>query len=99
MPRPRSGCEDCKAAQPVFGLATEGRKVRWCHGCAKAHAGAVNKRKKMCEGCGVKSGSYGDPNPEDRRKRWCSGCARQHPEAVLKAKKKLCEECKERTLS
>ena len=99
VPRPRTGCEDYKAAQPVFGLAAEGRKVRWCHGCAKAHAGAVNKHKKMCEGCGVKSGIYGDPDPEDRRKRWCTGCAHQHPEAVLKTKKKLCEECKECTPS
>ena len=37
----RQRCEDCQLKRPSFGLPAEGR-TRWCPGCAKAHAGAVN---------------------------------------------------------
>jgi hypothetical protein len=34
-------CEGCGLKAPNFGLPSEGKK-RWCFGCAKGHAGAVN---------------------------------------------------------
>ena len=37
----RKKCEDCQLKQPSFGLPAEGKK-RWCSGCAKGHAGAVD---------------------------------------------------------
>jgi hypothetical protein len=48
--RGRSKCEDCQLKKPSFGLPVEGRR-RWCSGCAKRHAGAVNVASKKCEGC------------------------------------------------
>ena len=41
-------CTDCKLRVPTFGLIEEG-KVQWCAGCAKAHHGAHNLIRKMCE--------------------------------------------------
>ena len=57
------------------------RNPRWCSGCAKAHAGAVDVASKKCEGCGLKAPSFGLP-AEGKKKRWCSGCAKGHPGAV-----------------
>jgi len=45
--RKRKHCEDCGLKQPCFGLPTD-RKSRWCGGCAKEHAGAVNVVTKHC---------------------------------------------------
>ena len=42
-------CEGCGLPVPHFGLASEGKR-RWCSGCAKGHAGAVNIINKKCEG-------------------------------------------------
>ena len=55
-------CEDCSMKQPSFGLPAEG-KVRWCGGCAKAHAGVVNvnARNKKCEDCSLKQSTFGIP--------------------------------------
>ena len=77
-------CEDCGLKQPSFGLPVDGKK-RWCVGCAKAHAGAVNVSKK-CEGCGLKVPSLGLPS--EGKKRWCAGCAKAHLGAVNVSKKK-----------
>jgi hypothetical protein len=53
-------CEGCGLKQPNFGLPAEGKKQpnfglpaegkrRWCSGCAKGHAGAVDvKHRKKC---------------------------------------------------
>ena len=59
---------------PHFGLPAEGKR-RWCSGCAKGHAGAVDVNSKKCEGCGVKAPSLG--LPAEGKKRWCAGCANQ----------------------
>jgi hypothetical protein len=97
-------CEDCGAQAPSFGLplldersATRGRprgdnKKRWCAGCAKAHAGAVNVGKQgvMCERCGLNQARFG--LPADKKARWCGGCAKRFAEAVNKKGKK-CEGC------
>ena len=37
-----SKCEGCGIKAPSFGLPGEGKKYRWCGGCAKGQAGAVN---------------------------------------------------------
>jgi hypothetical protein len=81
--------------QPTFGLPAEGKK-RWCGGCAKAHAGAVDVHSKKCEGCGLKKPIFGLPAEE--KKRWCSGCAQGHAGAEDLVNKK-CEGCglKQRT--
>jgi hypothetical protein len=42
----------------VVGFRAEGKR-RWCAGCAKAHAGAVDLSKKRCEDCGLKEPSLG----------------------------------------
>ena len=72
-------CETCQLKQPNFGLPAE-RKSRWCAGCAKGRAGAVNlnhlKNAKMCEGCGLKTPSLSLPS-EKKKRRWCSDCAPQ----------------------
>ena len=68
-----------------FGLPSD-RMKRWCSGCAKGHAGAVDVSSKMCEGCGVKGASL--KLPSDRMKRWCSGCAKGHAGAVNANSKK-----------
>ena len=52
-------CEGCGLTVPHFGLASEG-KWRWCSGCAKGHAGAVDVASKKCEGCGLEPPS-GEP--------------------------------------
>ena len=69
-------CEGCQLKQPNFGLPAEG-KVRWCSGCAKGHAGAVDlnhKNTKKCEGCGLKDPSLSLPS-EGKKRRWCTDCA------------------------
>ena len=43
-------CEGCGLKAPSFGLPAEGKK-RWCVGCAKRHAGAVNVDGRTCEHC------------------------------------------------
>jgi hypothetical protein len=35
------GCEDCGLTLPSFGLPSDGT-TRWCFGCVKGHAGAVD---------------------------------------------------------
>jgi hypothetical protein len=69
-------CEGCGLQRPSFGLPAEG-KMRWCGGCAKAHAGAVNVNpSKKCEGCGLQRPSFG--LPAEGKMRWCGGCAEAH---------------------
>ena len=70
-------CEDCDSKSPAFGLEGDlSRKRRWCSGCAKAHAGAVNLKEKImqCQECGVKARNYGLES--ERVKRWCGSCAK-----------------------
>jgi hypothetical protein len=74
---------------PQLGLPGD-RKPRWCAGCAKAHAGAVNVSPKHCEGCSLKEPNYG--LPAEGKRRWCSGCAKAHVGAVDVVSKK-CEGC------
>ena len=33
-------CDGCQLKVPSYGLPSEGKKNRWCSGCAKGHAGA-----------------------------------------------------------
>ena len=47
-------CETCKLKRRTFGLPS-GRKPRWCSGCAKGHAGAVEVVDKKCEDCKIKA--------------------------------------------
>ena len=82
----KNKCEECELKQPSFGLPAEG-KTRWCGGCAKGHAGAVNVASKKCEGCGLKQPSFGLP-AEGKRLRWCAGCATAHKGAQNNKKKK-----------
>ena len=82
-------CEDCDKKCPSFGMEDE-QKRRWCSGCAKAHAGAVNlKRNNRCEDCGLNQGHYGLES--ERMKRWCRPCAKLHAGAV--SLHKQCEDC------
>ena len=83
-------CEGCQLTRPHFGLPAEG-KVRWCAGCAKAHAGAVDVGNKMCEGCGLKRSNFG-LLADGKKKRWCSGCAKAHA-GVVDVVSKKCEDC------
>jgi hypothetical protein len=55
-------CESCQLKRPNFGLPAEG-KARWCSGCAKEHAGAVDISHKKCEGCGLKQPHFGLTDP------------------------------------
>ena len=64
-------------------------KKRWCAGCAKAHAGAVNVSKKKCEGCQLKQPNFG--LPAEGKKRWCAGCAKGHVGAVNVGKRKAAD--------
>ena len=66
--------------------------MRWCLGCAKAHAGAVSlhKKRKKCEGCGLKGRSY--KLPSERKARWCADCGAAEG-AVSVRKQKMCEGC------
>jgi hypothetical protein len=66
-------CEGCGLKGASLGLPAEGKR-RWCSGCAKVHAGAVNVVSKKCEGCGLKTANYGLIS-EGKRRRWCLGCA------------------------
>ena len=68
--------------EEVRGLPAEEAKFRAASGpgCAKAHAGAVSVTNK-CEGCGLKSSSFGLPGDE-KKLRWCAGCAKAHAGAV-----------------
>ena len=68
----------------------EGRKGRWCSGCAKGHAGAVHVYKPMCEGCGLKESKFGLPTEGGRR--WCAGCAKAHAGVQDLAKLKATDE-------
>ena len=81
-------CEGCQLKHPSFGLPAEGKK-RWCGGCAKGHAAAVNVGKN-CEDCQLKQPSFGLPG--EGKKRWCGGCAKGHAGAVDVSSKK-CEGC------
>jgi hypothetical protein len=72
-----------------YGLPAEGKK-RWCSGCAKGHAGAVDISHKKCEDCKVKYRTFG--LPAEGKNRWCSGCAKGHAGAVDVSHKK-CEDC------
>jgi hypothetical protein len=83
-------CEDCQLKYPSFGLPGEAKKNRWCAGCAKGHAGAVNVSKKLCEDCQLKGTNYG--LPAEGKPRWCGGCAKAHAGAV-DVKTKKCEVC------
>ena len=74
-------CADCDLKQATFGLPSEhGPKKRWCAGCAKDHAGAVDVTSKKCEGCGLAQASFGLPS--NKKPRWCGGCAKRHAGAV-----------------
>ena len=42
-------CEDCGLRQPSFGLASEGKKKRWCGSCAGQHEGSISVIGKKCE--------------------------------------------------
>jgi hypothetical protein len=66
--------------------------LRWCGGCAKAHAGAVNIVSQKCEGCQLKLASFGLP-AEGKNRRWCAGCAKGHAGAVNVNHKRSCEDC------
>jgi hypothetical protein len=72
-------CEGCGLKQPSFGLPAEGKR-RWCGGCAKGHAGAVDIQSKKCEDCELKRANFG--LPAEGRARWCGGCAKGHAGAV-----------------
>jgi hypothetical protein len=72
-------CEECQLKQPTFGLPSD-RTKRWCSGCAKGHAGAVNVVDKKCEECQLKIPNFG--LPAEGKKRWCFGCAKGHAGAV-----------------
>jgi hypothetical protein len=72
--------EGCSLKQPKFGLPAEGKK-RWCSGCAKAHAGAVDVVSKKSEGYGLKRPNFG--LPAKGKKRWCAGCAKRHTPGVV----------------
>ena len=61
MGGPHRKCEGCELKLPSFGLPAE-HKRRWCAGCARAHAGAVDLYSKKCEGCRVKHAAYGLPS-------------------------------------
>ena len=55
--KPRHGradgrqCEDCGVKAASFGLPASmgGRKRRWCGGCRKAHAGAIDHRQRKSD--------------------------------------------------
>ena len=66
-------CEGCGLKQANFSLPAEG-KARWCSGCAKGHAGAVDVNNKKCEGCQLKHANFGLP-AEGNKRRWCGDCA------------------------
>ena len=72
-----------------FGLLAEGKR-RWCGGCAKAHAGAVDVSSKKCEDCELSQPNFG--LPAEGTTRWCGGCAAGHDGAVRRGAKK-CENC------
>jgi hypothetical protein len=65
--------------------------VRWCGGCANAHAGAVDVDRKKCEGCQLKLPSFG--LPAEGKRRWCSGCAKGHAGVVDFYGSQKCEDC------
>ena len=66
-------------------------KRRWCGGCAKGQAGAVNMTSKICEGCERKGATFGLPS-EGKKRRWCTGCAKGQAGAVDMTRK-MCEGC------
>jgi hypothetical protein len=68
----KNKCEGCRLKQANFGLPGEGA-ARWCGGCAKAHAGAVDVKHKKCEGCKLKLPSFGLPG-KGKKQRWCGDC-------------------------
>ena len=77
MAMPRR-CEDCALKAPNFGLLAEGKK-RWCAGCAKAHAGTQNiKRRRKCEDC-ARCGAWrrvlGSGGAACVRRAWLAWCA------------------------
>ena len=80
-PRVRPSCEDCatKDPAPSFGLERD-KKRRWCHSCAKGHAGAVLLKAEPCEDCQLTDPSFGLPDEKERR--WCHGCAMKRPGSV-----------------
>ena len=78
---PSAKCEDCLQQKAQFGLPPR-RKKRWCGGCAKVHAGAVDCRTKMCEDCHAKPAGLVLPSDEKKTRRWCGACAVAHPGAV-----------------
>ena len=91
-------CESCPREPGTlasFGLPSDGKK-RWCAGCGRGQAGAVNVAKKKCEDCGLKQPSFGLPGDVGKRglkrRRWCSGCADGHEGSVDLASK-MCEDC------
>ena len=47
----RKKCEGCGLKVPHFGLPAEGR-ARWCSGCAKGHAGAVDDVQRRTQAGG-----------------------------------------------
>jgi hypothetical protein len=75
----RALCEECGLKQPNFGLLAEGRR-RWCSGCAKPHAAAVDLTNRRCEDCQTKVATCGLLVDGKKDKRWCSGCVKAHPE-------------------
>ena len=88
-------CEGCQLKAPTFGLrqpwhAAAHGEGRWCSGCAKGQAGAVNVVSKKCEGCQLTQAHFG--LPAEGKARWCGGCAKGHAGAVDGGNTK-CEGC------
>jgi hypothetical protein len=109
-------CEGCLVRRPKFGLPkvwppreVEGklaRAARWCSGCAKGHAEAVDVVSKKCEDCQLKPPNFGLPadgkaGPTlEGRKRWCGGCAKGHAGALnIDLERRMCEDCGKKTRS
>ena len=65
--------------------------------CHTAGIPKAKRKRKMCEGCGLKQPNYG--LPAERRRRWCSGCAKGQAGAVLLQQQKKCEGCGPRSHS
>ena len=47
--------------------------------------------KRSCEGCGLKTPSYG--LPAERKRRWCKGCAEAEGNGAVSLNLRPCEDC------
>ena len=47
------------------------------------------RERPLCEGCGVKTATFGTPT--ERERRWCGGCGKAHGAIMLAAK--MCQGC------